>query len=94
MDPKKRKRRRFLILALLAVGVIAATSAYAYWTTSGTGGGTAQIANPTGINVTQTTVVNGLYPGASVPIAGTFTNSNTSDLVVTSLTATATAGAS
>jgi len=88
MDPKKRKRRRFLILALLVVGVIAATSAYAFWTSGGSGSGNAATGTTANVTVNQTgAAITGLYPGgAAKPLAGNFDNPNTGPVTISSVT--------
>jgi len=88
MDPKNRKRRRILILALLVVGVMAATGAYAFWTLSGTGSGTAQTGTANDLTVNQTSVVTGLYPGGPAQaLSGNFDNPNANAVTVSSVVA-------
>jgi len=98
MDPKNRKRRRMLILALLVVGVIAATGAYAFWTLGGTGSGTAQTGTANDVTVNQTSTVTGLYPGGPAQgLSGNFDNPNANAVVVSNVSAVVTgtsAGAS
>jgi hypothetical protein len=88
MDPKKRKQRRMLILALLVVGVIAATGAYAYWTLGGSGSGTAQTGTANDVTVNQTSTVSGLYPnGPAQGLSGNFDNPNANAVVVSNVSA-------
>jgi hypothetical protein len=72
-----------------AVVVLAgAAAAYAYWTQSGSGSGTATAGTPAAITVVQTGSPAGLYPGGpAAALAGTFTNTNTSAVNLSSVTA-------
>lgn len=74
-----------------AVGIVfallAAAGAYAYWTTTGSGTGDATHATTAAVVVNQTSPVNTLYPGVTVPLSGTFTNNGNAGIVtVTSVT--------
>ncbi|HEX3898947.1 MAG TPA: hypothetical protein VHW74_07225 [Mycobacteriales bacterium] len=77
--------------AVLGAGVIALTSggvALAYWTSSGSGAGTAATGTTANVTVNETTPTTTLYPGGSVPLAGTFNNTNSSAIKVGTVTAT------
>jgi hypothetical protein len=90
MHPKKR-RRRIAILALLVVGVIAATGAYAFWTLGGSGSGTAQTGTANDVTVNQTSTVSGLYPGGPAQgLSGNFDNPNANAVVVSNVAASVT----
>ena len=91
MQHKNRKRRRFAILALLVVSVIAATGAYAFWTESGTGTDTAATGTTANITVNQMTNPTGLYPGGPAQtLSGNFDNPNPGPVTVSNVTATVT----
>ncbi|MEP7192745.1 MAG: hypothetical protein ABI903_07755 [Actinomycetota bacterium] len=63
-------------------------AAFAYWTTSGSGSGTATTGTNNPVTINQTTVIPGMYPGqAAVTLAGTFNNSNPGNAYVTAVTA-------
>ena len=69
------------ILAV-AAGVVtlgvAGTAAFAYWTSSGSGGGSGTAASSDGTSVTlHGTIAPGLYPGSSVAVSFTADNSST-----------------
>ena len=82
------KKPRTIIAGAAIVGVASAGVAYAYWTTSGTGSGTAATGTVVGITVNQTTSPTGLYPGGPAqPIAGNFDNSNSGAVYVASVSA-------
>jgi hypothetical protein len=72
MHYKKRSAVLLVALLLLAVG---AGAAYAFWTSGGSGTGTASTGDPTSLTVVQTSVVNDLRPGGSPQeLSGDFTN--------------------
>jgi hypothetical protein len=75
MFGRKLTRKRVLI-ALGAAGVVAVTAvAFAFWTTSGSGSGTATAGSDAGVTVSGDPS-NGIYPGGSVPVTTTITNSS------------------
>jgi hypothetical protein len=87
-DGERRKKRFAAIGMATFVTLAGAGAAFAYWTTSGTGAGNATSSAPSAIVVNQTTTVSGLYPGDTVALAGTFTNTtNPGSVFVTSVTA-------
>ena len=64
------------LIALSAVGVLAiAAIAFAYWTTSGSGSGSATAGSDAGVTVSGDPS-DGIYPGGSVPVTTTVTNSS------------------
>lgn len=74
-----KPRRRPAIIALITLGslVIGGTAAYAYWTTTGTGSGTATTGNNSPVVVNQAALANSLAPGvAAQTLGGTFNNPN------------------
>jgi len=78
------KKKKFLLVtaALLLTGGVAA----AYWTSSGTGTGTAATGTNAAVNAVQTSVVTDMGPGtAAQTLSGTFTNTDNQPLYVTSL---------
>lgn len=73
----KKNRRATKVVALTAALVVAGGAAFAWWTAGGSGTGSASTGNVTGITINQTSTIAGLYPGGpAVPLAGTFTNTN------------------
>jgi hypothetical protein len=71
--------------------LIAAGGAYAYFTQSGTGSGTAATGSGTGITVNQTSTPANLTPGSTpLALSGTFTNTNSGSVGVATITATVT----
>jgi hypothetical protein len=82
------RRRAAAIAAGTAAVVVAGTIAYAYWTNSGTGSGSAAVGNNATITVNQTSAVTGLYPGGpAAALSGTFDNPNQSKVYVHQVTA-------
>ena len=75
MFTSKFTGRRKLI-ALGAIGALAiAAIAFAYWTTSGSGSGSATAGSDAGVTAAGDPA-NGIYPGGSVPVTTTITNSS------------------
>ncbi len=71
-----RFTKRRVLTALGVVGTLAvAAVAFAFWTTSGSGSGSATVGTDTGVTVSGDPS-NGIYPGASVPVTTTVTNSS------------------
>jgi hypothetical protein len=68
-------RKSKLILAGIATIAITGGSAIAYWTTSGTGSGSATVGTSTAVTVVQTGTIAALTPG-STPQAINFTITN------------------
>lgn len=81
-----KSKKRLALLATLAVALVAAVGAYAYWTSTGSGTGTSSVESISAAdqwtfsNVSIATPANGFYPGASVEITGTVTNSSDAPL--------------
>jgi hypothetical protein len=87
-DDKKNKKRGLKIVALTAGLALIGGVAFAYWTQGGTGTGSASTGTTVPITVNQSTTVSGLGPGvAPTVLSGTFTNTNSSTVRVTGLTA-------
>ena len=75
MFHSKFTKKRALI-GLGAIGALAiAAIAIAYWTTSGSGSGSATAGTDAGVTVSGDPS-NGIYPGGSVPVTTTVTNSS------------------
>ena len=81
------RKRVAALAAILAVG--GGTIAYAYWTTGGSGSGSAATGTTSNIVVNQTgSAITGMYPGQTVNLSGTFTNTaNPGSVYVTAVTA-------
>jgi hypothetical protein len=85
-NSKRRIAAVAIITTILVGGGGAAT--YAYWSAGGSGSGTATTGTNTSITATQTSTITGLAPGsAAQTLSGNFTNTNTSPVWVTSVTA-------
>ncbi len=81
---KFTKKKKIVIIA--AALTLSGTAAFAYWTSSGTGTGTAATGTSAAVNAVQTSVVTDMGPGtAAQTLSGTFTNTDTQPLYVTSL---------
>ena len=76
--------RRWKKAALTAVLLGIAATGYAYWTSGGTGSGSATTGTTTGITIIQTSTITGLYPGGPAQaLSGNFTNTNSGPIKVT-----------
>jgi hypothetical protein len=83
-----RKFNRKTVLTAGAVLLIAAGGAYAYWTTTGSGTGSAANGTTVPITINQTSVITGLYPGGpAVALSGNFNNTNPGAVRVATVTA-------
>ncbi len=96
MSTKGTTRRRRTVAATLAVGGVLLTGgvAWAYWTTSGTGTGSAAVGTDAGVSVAQDNSVAGLVPGGTAkPIDFTVTNlSSTAPVQISDVTISFTPG--
>ncbi|MDJ0376196.1 hypothetical protein [Cryobacterium sp. PH31-L1] len=85
---RKLSKKAFAVAVTTAVLVGGSGVAFAFWTAGGSGTGTATAGTVTAITAQQTTTVAGLMPGvAAQTLSGTFTNSNTSPVYVSTVTA-------
>ena len=83
------KLNRKAVVTAGAVLLIAAGGAYAYWTTTGSGTGSATNGTSVGITINQTSTITGLYPGGpAVALSGNFDNTNSGAVYVGTVTAT------
>ena len=79
-----RKRTWILVGIVAVIAAMASFGAYAYWTTSGSGSGTATTGTDQGVTVTGDPA-NGLYPGSSVPVTTVVHNTSGQPQYVTNL---------
>ena len=84
----RKSRRNLLIAATTVVLLAGGGAAFAYWTLSGSGTGSAATGTVTGsITAVQTSTITNLRPGgAAQTLSGNFTNTDTSPVYVTSVT--------
>ena len=87
------RSKKKIILAAAAVVVIGAGSAFAYWSTTGSGTGDGTTATSNGTIVLHASFANGLTPGASTPVSFTADNAGSSSLQVGTVTTVVTASA-
>lgn len=84
---RRINRRRLAALVAVPLALAIGGVAFAYWTAGGTGTGSATVGTVSDITVNQTTVLAAMYPGDSPQtISGTFTNTNSGSVYVTSVT--------
>lgn len=80
-------RRRTAALAGVLLLALAG-AAFAYWTTSGTGSGSATTGDLSTVTVNQTSTLTAMFPGDSPQtLSGTFTNPNSGSVYVGTVTA-------
>ncbi len=78
---RKLMRKRILVpVAALAALAITAV-AFAYFTSSGTGSGSATVGTDAGVTITGVTLPDTLYPGGSTTVRFTINNTSTSTAV-------------
>jgi len=70
-----RKTRKLTIAAGVMASMLVAGVAFAFWTANGTGHADATVGTDSGVTITASTVGN-LYPGHSVEVDFTITNSS------------------
>lgn len=77
------------VIGAVAVALLLAVGAYAYWTAGGSGTGSAPTAaGQTPLTATQTTVLTPMFPGDSAQtISGAFNNTNSGPIYVATVTA-------
>jgi len=79
---KRYARKRLVLLGVVAVVAgMAAFGAYAYWTASGTGAGTATVGTDSGVTIAVTNTGAALYPGGSATITFHVQNDSSSSAV-------------
>ncbi|MFZ0161204.1 MAG: hypothetical protein WAL50_19410 [Kineosporiaceae bacterium] len=83
-----RTTRRASIVGLVLLLLGSGGGAYAYWTVTSLGTGSAATGTASPLVVNQTTTVTGLYPGGAAALSGTFDNPNPGAVYVTAVTAT------
>lgn len=85
---KSANRHPLVVLLIAGVVLAGAFGAYAYWTSGGTGTGTADTGASANISVNQDELTFALEPGvAPQTLSGDFTNSTDGPVYVTSVTA-------
>jgi hypothetical protein len=80
-------KRRKVLVPFLVVGVLAiAGAAVAYWTSTGTGNGTATVGTTSNLTITPVTFTGTLYPGGTAATSAiTINNPGAADVEVTNL---------
>jgi hypothetical protein len=73
--PRFKKRTWVLAAVVAVIAAMASVGAYAYWTTSGSGNGSATAGTDAGVTVAGDPA-NGLYPGSNVAVPTVITNSS------------------
>ena len=76
----RSKRSRAIVVGVVAALVVAG-AAIAFWTSSGTGSGTASVGTDSGLPISAVTFGNTLYPGGKSPVSFTITNSSANSAI-------------
>ena len=76
----RSKRKRAVVFGLVAALVVAG-AAIAFWTSTGTGQGTATVGTSSGLPISAVTFGNTLYPGGKSPVSFTITNSSANSAI-------------
>lgn len=85
---RRSTKKTVAVAALVVVLLSGATVAYAYWSAGGSGTGSATTGTSTAVTAVQTSTVTDLAPGsAAQSLTGNFTNPNSGQVYVTSVTA-------
>lgn len=80
---KRFAKKQWVIVGIVAiVAGMAAFGAYAYWTASGTGQGTATVGSDNGVSIVVTNTGAALYPGGSATITFHVQNNSTTSAVM------------
>lgn len=88
----KLPRKRLVAIITVALLLTGGGVAFAYWTATGAGTGSATTGTTSAIIVNQTSTVTGLTPdGTPAALSGTFTNNNSAPVAITGVTAAVTA---
>jgi len=83
--------KKTVAAATAALVMVGGGAAFAYWTTTGSGTGTATAGDVSALTVHQTSSVTGLYPGGpAVTLSGNFDNPNSGQVFVAAVNATVT----
>lgn len=88
MRKLSKKGKVYAVAASIALVAASGGAAFAYWSTTGSGSGTAATGTSVPVTVNQTSAVAGLAPGSGPQaLSGTFTNGNSSPVYVATVTA-------
>jgi len=83
-----KTKKTVLLLAVLVVAAVAAFGAYAYWTTGGSGTGSATAGNTTNNLIVSGTASATIYPGSNVALPVRVDNPNSFSVRTASVTGT------
>lgn len=88
MKFERNSKAAAVLVSGMGLALLTGGTAYAVWTTTGSGAGTASATTAQPVSVAAT-AVGSLYPGAKVPVTLVFSNPNPFPVTVTSIAPTA-----
>lgn len=85
---KRMSKRTWVLVGIIAVvAAVTAVGGYAYWTTGGSGTGSADTGDTVAVTVNQTSTVTDLYPGGPAQaLSGDFDSTNAGDVYINEIT--------
>lgn len=87
-EQKRTGHGRRVLVGAAALGLISGGAAFAFWTSGGSGTGSASTGDVSPLTVVQTSTITGLAPGLPAQtLSGTFTNPNSGPVYVSTVTA-------
>jgi hypothetical protein len=87
---RRQMSRKAMVVVAVVAFVATAGVAFAYWSATGSGSGSAATGTTSGLTVVQTSSPTGLYPGGTVALSGNFDNPNSGKVYIAAVTATVT----
>lgn len=78
---RKLMRKRILLPVVAIAAIAVAGVAYAFFTTSGTGSGTATVGTTAGLTIDPVTITGTLYPGGDATVDFTINNSSSNTAI-------------
>jgi hypothetical protein len=85
LRPRRPVRKATVVLLAVLAGLLATGVAYAFWTTTGSGSGSAHATTAAGLTTSPATTTAQLYPGATADAKVTINNTNPFAVTVTDI---------
>lgn len=78
---KRFSKRTWVVIGIVLAIAMSAVGAFAYWTASGNGSGTAAVGTDSGVDIVLTNMGAALYPGGSATVTFHVVNNSTTSAV-------------